>query len=154
MARTHGHPDQTIRQHNTEYEMSGDYPNLYTCDAHALSGLTVMQFSTRPLTGKCVACGAPATNWYCNVYEAARALILSRATPEPEAWRPIETAPKEALALFWIVAGPGFFDTSGNRIAAMDYKPNIQLTKYGRWSSLCTATHWMPLPSPPTGAGT
>lgn len=69
-------------------------------------------------------------------------------------WQPIETAPKEGEALFWIRAGTieddvWYADTSGNPILA-NVPPRLHMGKYGSWSSLMKATHWMPLPSAPT----
>lgn len=68
-------------------------------------------------------------------------------------WQPIETAPKGIEALFWIRAGTieddvWYADTNGNPILA-NTPPRLHMGKYGSWSSLMRATHWMLLPSPP-----
>lgn len=72
-------------------------------------------------------------------------------------WRPIETAPRDVEALFYVRAGTQadgrwFCDTSGNPILGQ-CRPRIMLTHYARWSSLEVATHWMPLPEHPTVTG-
>lgn len=62
-------------------------------------------------------------------------------------------APMDQYALFWLVAKTeeeSYRDTDGNPIVALSYKPHIELTKPGHWSSLVKATHWMPLPEGPT----
>lgn len=58
-------------------------------------------------------------------------------------WQNIETAPKDQIALFWTVQQyepPAFVRPNLGRLS---------VGKYGHWSSLEKATHWMPLPSPP-----
>lgn len=71
-------------------------------------------------------------------------------------WRPIETAPRDVDALFRVVSltvdDPHFVDTTGNPIISKG-EPTIMLTRYGRWSSLSKATHWMPLPAHPDVGG-
>jgi Protein of unknown function (DUF551) len=69
-------------------------------------------------------------------------------------WQPIETAPKDVVALFWIrpgtlADGKYFVDTSGNPILSSSMTPRIFMGKVATWSSLEVATHWMPLPAPP-----
>lgn len=70
------------------------------------------------------------------------------------AWRSIDSAPV-GVALFWVVPitsdDAHFIDTSGDPIFGGG-PPRIAMCKYGQWSSLCKATHWMPLPSPPETA--
>lgn len=66
-------------------------------------------------------------------------------------WRSIDSAPRDEYLMFWIVplgVDDCYTDTSGNPIR-IDFKPHIMLNKYGRWSALSKATHWMPLPIPP-----
>lgn len=68
-------------------------------------------------------------------------------------WHPIETAPRDVDALFWVRPttkedGGWFADTSGNPILSKG-EGGIQMTRYGRWSALSKATHWMPLPAAP-----
>jgi hypothetical protein len=56
-------------------------------------------------------------------------------------WMPIESAPKDGYALFWLVPlEPNVFG-----IDAIAHP-----IKYGRWASVQKATHWMPIPNPPT----
>ena len=75
--------------------------------------------------------------------EARAALSLGSAGPQ---WQPIETAPKDKHVIFWTVQEyepPSFV------------KPNLgslHFGKFGSWSSLERATHWMPLPDPPGGS--
>lgn len=66
-------------------------------------------------------------------------------------WRPIETAPRDVPALFRIVSKDPdecYLDTDGRPITNCA-TPRIELTHYGRWSSLSKATHWMPAPTFP-----
>ena len=66
---------------------------------------------------------------------------------EPQGWRPIETAPKDAHALLWIdiaigqplvVQGCWFHDDDADEKGWIDLDGNV-----------LNATHWMPLPTPP-----
>jgi hypothetical protein len=66
-------------------------------------------------------------------------------------WQPIETAPRDGKAFFWIVpktAEETFQDTSGNLILSKA-PPHWELCYFRGWNSLSKATHWMPLPEPP-----
>jgi Protein of unknown function (DUF551) len=67
-------------------------------------------------------------------------------------WRPIETAPRDGLALYWIrprsTHDPHFVDTNGNPITGRS-PPRAAILPHRGWSSLEIATHWMPLPEPP-----
>lgn len=72
-------------------------------------------------------------------------------------WQPIETAPKNETALFWVrpgTVGDGryFSDTSGNPILGRG-PAHIHIGKFATWSSLSIATHWMPMPPPPETEG-
>lgn len=102
--------------------------------------------SNTPLSDA-VACDGWSGDACCVSYEAAQE--IERLIPK---WQPIETAPKDVEALFYVVSltidDPHFVDTSGNPILSSG-KPRLMLTQYGRWSSLQKATHWMPLPEPP-----
>lgn len=73
--------------------------------------------------------------------------------PEPPAeWQPIETSPRDEEAMFWIrplTKDEAWCNTSGEPIV-IDSPPELFVGKRGRWSSLWTATHWMPLPSGPS----
>lgn len=76
------------------------------------------------------------------------------ASPEPPAeWQPIESAPKDDEAIFWIrpltIDDSPWVNTSGEPII-IDSPPQHFVGKYGRWSSLWTATHWQPLPKAPS----
>jgi len=67
-------------------------------------------------------------------------------------WEPIETAPRDVDALFWVVpktADETYLDSSDNQIFSGGI-PYLHRGKYGNWSSLSKATHWMKLPEPPT----
>jgi hypothetical protein len=66
-------------------------------------------------------------------------------------WQPIETAPREKDAWFWIRPkndDETYFDTSDRPIKASG-EPHAVYTKCGRWGSLWKATHWMPNDPPP-----
>ena len=78
---------------------------------------------------------------------------IQSAIQKRQAWQPIETAPRDgSTAVFWIVPvqehEARYADTSGNPMFGT-HKPYMEMTVYGRWSSLSRATHWMPLPAPP-----
>lgn len=63
-------------------------------------------------------------------------------------WQPIDTAPRNVDAIFWIVPktpDESYVDTSGTPIVAK-FTPFAKQTRYGWWTSLSKATHWMPLP--------
>ena len=71
-------------------------------------------------------------------------------------WIPVsERLPdKEARLFYWIVprtAEEAYHDTSGNPILS-NFKPYRHEGKWGTWSGLCKATHWMPLPAAPDAA--
>ena len=77
---------------------------------------------------------------------SARAAIAALQA-EPQGWRPIETAPKDAHALLWIdivigqplvVQGCWFHDDDADEKGWIDLDGNV-----------LNATHWMPLPAPP-----
>lgn len=73
--------------------------------------------------------------------------------PSPSDWRPIETAPRDAKCLFWVVprtANETWKDTSGNPILAKS-KPHAELCAYGGWGALMKATHWQPMQALPEG---
>lgn len=59
-------------------------------------------------------------------------------------WQPIESAPDDQIALFWVepiaMAADSMF---------LNMKPQIFWGRNRCWSSLLRATHWMPLPAPP-----
>ena len=88
---------------------------------------------------------------YREFCERAWAVPLSAAIAalqaEPQGWRPIETAPKDAHALLWIdivigqplvVQGCWFHDDDADEKGWIDLDGNV-----------LNATHWMPLPAPP-----
>lgn len=72
-------------------------------------------------------------------------------------WREIETAPRDCVALFWVVPkepAESYCDTSGKPIVAK-FEPYLHRGRFGTWSALSKATHWMPareIPAPPSGA--
>lgn len=83
---------------------------------------------------------------------AAAVAILDEPT---EVWRPIETAPRDEECFFWVVhkdETEAFTDTDGRPIIASG-DPYLHKGKYGSWSALSKATHWMRLPSPPQRMG-
>jgi hypothetical protein len=72
-------------------------------------------------------------------------------------WQPIETLPSQDIrAFFWVVPKSPeetFRDTSGRPIMS-DHAPYRMEGKWRSWGSLLKATHWMPLPDPPTALHT
>jgi len=96
------------------------------------------------------------TNNWCKYIDAAiREHDALRAEVErlraSQQWQPIETAPRDGKAFFWIVpktAEETFQDTSGNLILSKA-PPHWELCYFRGWNSLSKATHWMPLPEPP-----
>lgn len=104
----------------------------------------------------CRSCGKPVeVSRRCYAHPVCYACLpppppLPAATSEG-AWRPIATAPREEVAIFWVVEkDPKDLptDTSGNRIFGGG-PPRIHIGKHGTWCSLSKATHWMPLPAAP-----
>jgi hypothetical protein len=76
--------------------------------------------------------------------------VLAQARREAQ-WQPIATAPKDAELFFWVrpwTAEEGWVDTSGNPIVS-HAPPRLHRGRLKSWSSLETATHWMPLPPAP-----
>lgn len=68
-----------------------------------------------------------------------------------QSWQPIKTAPRGTDAFFWIVPKSSeetWRDTSGNPIVA-EFAPYLYHGKYGGWSSMTKATHWMSPLNPP-----
>lgn len=66
-------------------------------------------------------------------------------------WLPIETAPKGETALFLVRAKTpeeSYVNSSGQPVVS-HVKPHIHIGWYESWSSLCTATGWMPFPEMP-----
>lgn len=66
-------------------------------------------------------------------------------------WQPIETAPRDADLLFWVVsksAEEAYVDSSGKPIVS-HAPPRLHRGRFGSWSALSKATHWRPLPEPP-----
>lgn len=69
-------------------------------------------------------------------------------------WRPIvelDVTRHDEEMDFWVrpkTAEESYCDTSGNPIFST-HAPRRHRGKYGTWSSLEKATHWMPLPPPP-----
>lgn len=83
----------------------------------------------------------------------AAANVIAQAEKErlERLWQPIETAPRDKHAWFWIrpkTAEETYVDTS-NRPIVSPGEAHAEYTRYGRWSSLWTATHWMPNDPPP-----
>lgn len=72
--------------------------------------------------------------------------------PPYEPWQPIETAPTEGKAIYWIVPLPAeetYRDSSGNPVVAK-FEPYAAILLHRGWSSLSKATHWMPIPRTPS----
>ena len=66
-------------------------------------------------------------------------------------WQPIETAPKEGKAWYWIVpktAEEAPMDTSGNPIVAR-FEPHMEILWWGSWSMVSKPLYWLPLPNQP-----
>jgi hypothetical protein len=68
-------------------------------------------------------------------------------------WHPIETAPKDVDAIFWCrmlePGEPGYVDLDSGALF-LGAEPFVFIGRFSTWSSLMKATHWMPLPEPPT----
>jgi hypothetical protein len=78
--------------------------------------------------------------------------IARAASPAP-AWQPIETAPTNEAVDFWIVpktAAESYVDTSGKPIVSRSSSPHRFTGRFKTWGALYKATHWMPLPPPPS----
>ena len=78
-----------------------------------------------------------------------------QGTRDMSEWHPIKTAPKDLEALFWIVPKTAndrcYCTTSGKPILLRQDTPGqVRVCKLGGWSSLVKATHWTPLPAPPS----
>jgi hypothetical protein len=87
----------------------------------------------------------------CDQIEATGDLAKLEAMSQ---WQPIETAPKDVVALFLVRAGTWadskwFANTSGSPIFGGG-PTRIHMGRYGTWSSLSVATHWAALPDPPS----
>jgi hypothetical protein len=72
------------------------------------------------------------------------------------AWQPIETAPENGEALFWIRARTPDeqwrMEASDKPIDMGNTPPRHHMGRNRSWSSLMIGTHWMPLPLPPSDA--
>ena len=97
-------------------------------------------------------CGKCVTRTHCAHHDRCLAecvpadLRASTPSPEGQTWQPIETAPKDTAVLLWL----------GWRLEIGHFNTGL-----GRWAANwdhraleVPATHWMPLPSPPTPEGT
>lgn len=87
------------------------------------------------------------------IVEVERLRALLASLPSERTWHPIETHDGgDREALFWIVPKTpeeAYCGTSGNPIFGT-FTPYLFKGKSRCWSSLSKATHWMPLPSPPS----
>lgn len=74
----------------------------------------------------------------------------------PPVWQPIETLTDPDREVFlWCVpktVDETYVDTSGRPIVS-NHQPYLHRGKLKSWGALSKATHWMPLPDPPTGTG-
>jgi hypothetical protein len=71
-------------------------------------------------------------------------LPCADAGPYPRSpWRPIETAPKDGLVLFWHPgAGPKLWHASNfHNVRGIGHWPMVEAAR--------NFTHWMPIPEPP-----
>lgn len=93
---------------------------------------------------------------YC--YNTAQEALDTLKQPAPDAWRPIETAPKDGTEVLLFKTFP-----SGEPQITMasywDY-PGIEHWQRGWRTEKCkeqlsisNPTHWQPLPQPPSGEG-
>lgn len=71
-------------------------------------------------------------------------------------WQPIDTHPgysSKLVSLFWIVPReaheqPRFEESDEPVKFTMEQDHQYHKGRYGSWSSLCKATHWLPLAPP------
>jgi hypothetical protein len=66
-------------------------------------------------------------------------------------WQPIASAPQNERVLFWVrakTADESYVNSSGEPIVCKVTQPHYHIGKYGTWSSLSTATHWVQLEPP------
>jgi hypothetical protein len=77
-----------------------------------------------------------------NAKDVYGAMLSASPTPPETQWQPIETAPKDCVAVFWLERADGVQE---------DWTPSqgYALCKKGGWTAVCKATHWMPLPPSP-----
>ncbi len=94
---------------------------------------------------KCLRCGATS--------EWIQGKVPDEPAPESQ-WQPIETAPKDQRAIFWVRPGTeedgDFYVYSSGKPIISHCEAFIHVGLSDTWSSLHVATHWMPLPAPPT----
>ena len=70
-------------------------------------------------------------------------------------WQPIETAPKDGTAIFWlqpVAEWPEWDDgmrSSADLGPVPQFKPYAWMGRFKCWRTCETAAHWMPLPEPP-----
>ena len=86
----------------------------------------------------------------CPIWHKYSSLLLADLDAANSEWISVEDRlPEEGEKVFyWVVPSSGFSDTSGNPILAT--KPHLHIGTYRSWGALYRATHWMPLPNPPT----
>ncbi len=62
-----------------------------------------------------------------------------------DGWQPIETGPKDGTLIFAFVLD---FQRRPQTIVGRLWRPGVVRSSPGKWDY--TATHWMPLPEPPS----
>lgn len=85
--------------------------------------------------------------------KALRAFKASQNEPSGDGWQPISRVPNgDEVRMFWVRPKrpeESYVNSSGQPVVSGG-EPHIHIGKYLSWSSLSTATHWRPMPGPPS----